>query len=63
MIAALETENEIGNVTQKLLEKNTNKISIINQKATITFDVKTKKEVAIDIVNYILDNINSSMAE
>ncbi|MCX6205987.1 MAG: bifunctional phosphopantothenoylcysteine decarboxylase/phosphopantothenate--cysteine ligase CoaBC [Bacteroidetes bacterium] len=79
---ALETENEIGNATKKLLDKNadciilnsmndkgagfekdTNKISIINQKSTINFEVKTKKDVANDIVNYILDNFNPSNAE
>lgn len=79
---ALETENEIDNATQKLLDKNadciilnsmndkgagfekdTNKISIINQHSTISFEVKTKKEVANDIVNYILDNFNPSSAE
>lgn len=79
---ALETENEIDNATQKLLDKNadciilnsmndkgagfekdTNKINIINQHSTISFEVKTKKEVANDIVNYILDNFNPSSAE
>lgn len=79
---ALETENEIGNAKQKLLDKNadciilnsmndkgagfekdTNKISIINQNSTISFEVKTKKEVANDIVNYISDNLIASRAE
>jgi phosphopantothenoylcysteine decarboxylase/phosphopantothenate--cysteine ligase len=38
-------------------EKSTNKISIINKNETILFDVKSKKEVAIDIVNYIMNQL------
>jgi phosphopantothenoylcysteine decarboxylase/phosphopantothenate--cysteine ligase len=39
-------------------EKETNKISIINKNETITFEVKSKKEVAEDIVKYISGKIN-----
>jgi phosphopantothenoylcysteine decarboxylase/phosphopantothenate--cysteine ligase len=39
-------------------EKETNKISIINKNETITFEVKSKKEVAEDIVKYISEKIN-----
>jgi phosphopantothenoylcysteine decarboxylase / phosphopantothenate---cysteine ligase len=38
-------------------EKETNKISIISKKETITFEAKPKKEVASDIVAYILTQI------
>jgi phosphopantothenoylcysteine decarboxylase/phosphopantothenate--cysteine ligase len=38
-------------------EKDTNKISIINKKETITYEAKLKKEVASDIVDYILAQI------
>ncbi len=79
---ALETENEISNAQQKLMDKNadciilnsmndngagfekdTNKVSIINQKSIISFEIKSKKEVANDIVTYILDNFIPSRAE
>jgi phosphopantothenoylcysteine decarboxylase/phosphopantothenate--cysteine ligase len=43
--------------------KQTNKISIINTKETVSFETKSKKEVAIDIVNYIVDKFNSISAE
>ena len=38
-------------------EKDTNKISIINKNETISFEVKSKKEVAIDIVKYITERV------
>jgi phosphopantothenoylcysteine decarboxylase/phosphopantothenate--cysteine ligase len=38
-------------------EKSTNKISIINKNETLQFDVKSKKEVATDIVNYIINQL------
>ncbi len=38
-------------------EKNTNKISIINKDGIMSFDLKSKKEVATDIVNYIINQI------
>ncbi len=38
-------------------EKNTNKITIINKKETITYEAKLKKEVASDIVDYILTQL------
>jgi phosphopantothenoylcysteine decarboxylase/phosphopantothenate--cysteine ligase len=39
-------------------EKETNKISIINKNETISFEVKSKKEVAEDIVNFISEQVN-----
>jgi phosphopantothenoylcysteine decarboxylase/phosphopantothenate--cysteine ligase len=38
-------------------EKETNKISIINKKEKINYEAKLKKEVASDIVDYILTQI------
>lgn len=70
---ALETENEIDNATQKLLNKNadciilnslrdpnagfgtdSNTITIIDKQNRQSFPNKTKKEVAVDIYNYIM---------
>ena len=40
-------------------EQDTNKISILSLDRTISFELKSKKEVAQNIVNYIINRINS----